>query len=124
MEIRQIKKEIDIRPASYLDENAGYVENRESKKIPLKFRSSLVQINSHVSWVNSGLADKKSNGNTANKERNRYTTGVIFRRECRKCREILFKFKVQPRSAVHPHPTIRHDVFYLLICFELHSEEI
>ena len=94
MEIRQIKKEIDIRPASYLDENAGYVENRESKKIPLKFRSSLVQINSHVSWVNSGLADKKSNGNTANKERNRYTTGVIFRRECRKCREILFKFKV------------------------------
>ena len=45
MEIRQIKKEIDIRPASYLDENAEYVENRESKKIPLKFRPSLVQIN-------------------------------------------------------------------------------
>jgi hypothetical protein len=40
-----------------------------------------------------GLADKKSNGNTPNKERNRYTTGVIFRRECRKYREILFKFK-------------------------------
>jgi hypothetical protein len=61
MEIRQIKKEIDIRPASYLDENS---ENTE------KYYLSA------------------------------------------------------PKSAVHPHPTIRHDVFYLLICFELHSEEI
>jgi hypothetical protein len=45
---------------------------------------------SHVSSVNFGLAEKKSNGNTANKERNRHTTGVIFRRECRKYRELFF----------------------------------
>jgi hypothetical protein len=33
MEIRQIKKEIDIRPASYLDENA---ENTEKYYLSLK----------------------------------------------------------------------------------------
>ena len=33
MEIRQLKKEIDIRPASYLDENA---ENREKYYLSLK----------------------------------------------------------------------------------------
>jgi hypothetical protein len=46
------------------------------------------------------MLTKKSNGNTAKKERNRYTTGVIFRRECRirNYREILFKFNYKVRQ--------------------------
>jgi hypothetical protein len=63
MEIRQIQKEIDIRPASYLDENA---ENTEKYYLSLKCAKICCSSTSDIIWR----------------------------------------------------------LFYLLICFELHSEEI
>ena len=44
MEIRQIKKEIDIRPASYLDENAENTEESGIQKNPFEI-SSIISSN-------------------------------------------------------------------------------
>jgi hypothetical protein len=47
------------------------------------------------------------------------------KRECRKYREILFKFKVhQDLLFIHIRPSDMTSFIYLLICFELPSEEM
>lgn len=123
MEIRQIKKEIEGPTCLYHVENREYVSTiGNPKKSCWNFVHHQCKLNSHERSINFGLADEKSNGNTANKEQNLdIRPRVIFRREWRKYREILFNFNVQEDLLFN---LVGHDFFYLPICFELHAEEI